>query len=790
MHLIVVETYAGLLECTASDEEGRAAAEGLGLPLAEIAAELDASITVLDWDEWVEYEAMAGSFQQWMPFPATRFLHAPGAPRRSRGADPRIRRRSVPAVDPDTGRPLAEGLSPRTHGLLANSDPLFLLSYSLDRFLQQLYPTDPFDAVVVPVLGGLGYVAQLGLATGTSSLREVSFAAVATGSSRARHEANGEGLWTRPAVTRRQMEDLSLALAGQAFHFGPLGEELALRGRLPEMPPPVEAPRAVAPDLLGRIGAAAEASYPGPANCVFRDALEPAAGALLVLDATATLYRSGRNPRAAIHCCGPDMVFAPMRPRSFRDYWSSRGFVRELEAGGAWSWEPPGTSEPPVVRLAPAPWGHLPEFWSDLAAGAGALLSPAAAEGLAPGVPLPAACLLGRLTPDALADRLDDLMHSSPEQRDAARRELCTAVVRAHSADRHGQRLQAVCQALRALAARTVRGPGIGAVSVQLLDRTRSLRELACAAPVPVAAQPPPGVRPGSLSVVVVCYELGALLAETVYSVWTSTRVPDEVLIVDDGSADEPTRQTIARLQRESAQGRGPLAVLRQGNCGLAAARNAGLAAASGEFISFIDGDDLIGPRFYALALDLLRREPQLGGVAAWAELFGAGVPPGFWNAPQPELPLLLVENTVFVPCLVRAALLRELGGYDAGQRYNYEDWELSVRMLASGWPIVTLPQYLQQYRVRSDSLLRTMTEVQNQVMRERLLARHGPVVARFALETAMLVEYELMRRIHRPAAGDLATRLPAALLARGRGPWLALRGAWQSWRKAGRSAP
>jgi hypothetical protein len=771
MHLIVVEAYAGLLDCAGGDAGGQAA-EGLGLPLPEIAAQLATPITVLDWDEWLDYEATSGSFQQWVQFPATRLRYAPGAPRRSSSTDAQVRRRSIPAADPDTGRPLSEGLSPRTHGLLANSDPYFLLSYCLHRYLQQLHQTDPFAVVVLPVFGGLGYVAQLAQATGVDSLRGVAFATVMSGSSLVRQEANGEGLWTRPAVTRRQMEDLSLALAGQVFHFGPLGAGIVQRGRLPEAPASVEAPRAVSPELLARISAAAGISLPGPTTLVFRDPLEVATGALLALDAAAIRLRDDRQPVATIHCCGPDAVFAPMRPRSFRDYWSRRGFVRELEAAGGWSWEPPVPARPPPLRLAPALAGHLPDFWSDLAAGSGLLLSP--------GVPLPAACLLESLTPEGLATRLDELVQSTPEQRDATRRDLCTAVVRAHSPEHRGPRLQAVCQALRALAASGGHGPALGAASVLLLDRTRPLRELATTIVRPVAPPQPPGVRPGSLSAVVVCYEMGEWLAQTVHSVWSATRVPDEVLVVDDGSADESTRQVLARLQQESAQGRGPLTLLRQSNRGLAAARNAGLAAASGEFISFLDGDDLIEPRFYGLALDLLQSEPRLGGVAAWAELFGSDVPHGFWNAPQPELPLLLVENTVFVPCLMRTALLRELGGYDSGQRFNYEDWELSIRMLASGWPIVTLPLYLQQYRVRGDSLLRTMTEVQNQMMRERLLARHRRLVDRFAVETAMLVEYELMRRLHRPVAQ----------VARQRGPWRTLRAAWRSWRGDGGSEP
>jgi hypothetical protein len=100
------------------------------------------------------------------------------------------------------------------------------------------------------------------------------------------------------------------------------------------------------------------------------------------------------------------------------------------------------------------------------------------------------------------------------------------------------------------------------------------------------------------------------------------------------------------------------------------------------------------------------------------------------------------------------------IGGYDAEQRYNYEDWELSIRLLATGNPIITIPSYLQRYRVRPTSLLRTMTDAQNQGMRERLLDKHRPVVERFAVETAMLLESRLMKFVYRRAGPASASRL------------------------------
>jgi hypothetical protein len=126
----------------------------------------------------------------------------------------------------------------------------------------------------------------------------------------------------------------------------------------------------------------------------------------------------------------------------------------------------------------------------------------------------------------------------------------------------------------------------------------------------------------------------------------------------------------------------------------------------------------------------------------------------------------------VIVPCLMRTGLLRELGGYDVSLRYNYEDWELAIRLLAAGHPIVTIPRYLQRYRMRPESLYRTMSEVQNQDLRERMLERHRELTARFALEVALQLEHRLMQRIH--AVGSRPVRVAAREFARSAQDWLA----------------
>jgi hypothetical protein len=740
-HLVVVEAYDGLLECLSHDPRERAVMAGLGLPLAELAERLECRITVLHWQEWLEYERQPGTFPQWMPFPCTRPVDISG-PDLARPDNGSLHVRRVPIAihDPATGRPFNEGLSPCAHGLLANSDPLFMAAYVLNQQLEALHRNDPISAIVLPMWGGSGYVAQMSRATGVG-LDDVPVAVVVTDTSKCRHAANGEGLWTRPAITRRQMEDLSLALADLVICYGPRGEHLARSGN--PASPIVTAPRNVDSAVLDAIQAVG-ANVPRKAMQFFMDEpLEPASGTMAMLDAVNVLRYRDVALDAPVICAGPAMRFAPMKPRDFQGYWSSRGWVRELVAEDRWEWRqdrPAIGKEQLPVRVYPSLFEHLPDIWSELGRGGFVVLSPAAAEGLAPGRALPAEVLLsGEPTAELLADHMARLQQLGPEAIERVRAALCATVSRAHRGVDRSQLLDETATALSDLMAGTVRRPPLDAAAQLLLDRRKPLAGIE-----PVAARRDDGES--SLTVVVVCYEMGTLLTETVESVWRSQRLPDELILVDDGSHGAETLAVIEDLEARARERGLPLQLLRQNNRGLAHARNAGLAVAKGRYISFLDGDDLIAPEFYGLALDILRTNPGLGGVAAWAVLFGEGVPDGFWNAPQPELPLLLVENTVFVPCMMPTALLRDLGGYDAGQRYNYEDWEIGVRLLASGWPIITIPRYLQWYRVRQDSLFRTMSDVQNQVMRELLLTNHRETVARFAPEVAMQIEHQLMK--------------------------------------------
>ena len=750
-HIVVVEAYEGFIEFLSDEFDDWKSSQGLGLPLDEIAEILDCRITVFSWDDWHRYELSYGSPFTWVTKPVTRPVSPPAfRERESAFNSPRLRRVPIRAWDPVFGRPFSEtGLSRNSHGLIANNDLMFFVSFCLKEHLNVFQRKDPFQAVILPMWGGLGYLSQLTRATGAKPSLDVPFVVVATGTSAERYASNQEGCWTHESTIRRQMEDVSLALADAVIVFGPLGASIAAKGRLIDSLPPIIAPRRIDDAVLDKILEVAERKSEPTAHAAFflNEPQQPASGVLAALEAAALLGKMGISLRHPVISSGPPMIFAPMNPRDFQNYWSSRGFVREIVERHQWRWERniPTFDGVLPVRLFPSLFEHLPNVWTELARGSLVILSPAAAEGLAPGQTLPKEIMLNEPSSQKIAEAIRFLASCDAPKLEVIRRDLCTSVVAAHRNGKQQDRLAQITLFLDRIFQIPPKPQDLSRVAILFLDRCRSLSEFSSVRQVSTAVtQDSKMMR--NLSVVVTCYEMGSLILEAVKSVWSSERMPDEVLLVDDGSCDEKTLQSIEALKQIAVSQYLPLRVIHQSNTGLSGARNAGLAAASCDFISFLDGDDVIDQRFYGLALRLLKKYSGLGGVAAWALCFNEKGITGFWNAPQPELPASFIENRVIVPCLMETKFLRDLGGYDTSLWYNYEDWELSIRILVSGRPIIVIPAYLMKYRERAESLYRSMTEVQNLVMRERFFSLHRETASTFGVEIAMQLEDRLMR--------------------------------------------
>ncbi len=110
-----------------------------------------------------------------------------------------------------------------------------------------------------------------------------------------------------------------------------------------------------------------------------------------------------------------------------------------------------------------------------------------------------------------------------------------------------------------------------------------------------------------SVSVIIPTYNRAELVQRAITSVLGQTHLPDEVIVIDDGSTDH-TPEVLAQYGET-------LRVIRQANAGRSAARNAGLQAASGDLVAMLDSDDYLPPDSIACRVEAFERDPELGVV-------------------------------------------------------------------------------------------------------------------------------------------------------------------------------
>ena len=120
-------------------------------------------------------------------------------------------------------------------------------------------------------------------------------------------------------------------------------------------------------------------------------------------------------------------------------------------------------------------------------------------------------------------------------------------------------------------------------------------------------------MQPGLVSVIVPVHNRPSLVREAVASVLAQTHRPLEILLVDDGSTDE-TPSVLAAVAAEHPE----IRVLRQANAGPGAARELGRVHASGEFIQYLDSDDLLLPGKLERQVAGLRAHPECGVSYGW----------------------------------------------------------------------------------------------------------------------------------------------------------------------------
>lgn len=190
------------------------------------------------------------------------------------------------------------------------------------------------------------------------------------------------------------------------------------------------------------------------------------------------------------------------------------------------------------------------------------------------------------------------------------------------------------------------------------------------------------------VSVVVASHNGERFVAAALESVYAQDYEPFEVVFVDDGSEDG----TAAIAQTF------PVRYLHQQNQGLSSARNAGIAVAHGDFVTFFDDDDLMPPSRLTVQARFLAENSDVGCVLGRQEW----IDPPPWLSRDPVFGDLGGVN--LAAAMIRRRDLDLVGGFDPSFTYA-EDRDLLVRLREQGVAIRVLPEIVLIRRYHGDNM-------------------------------------------------------------------------------------
>jgi GT2 family glycosyltransferase len=267
---------------------------------------------------------------------------------------------------------------------------------------------------------------------------------------------------------------------------------------------------------------------------------------------------------------------------------------------------------------------------------------------------------------------------------------------------------------------------------------------------VALAAELPPAIGAGEaaepfVSLIVPVYDTAPrYLDELLASVRAQEGVAAELILSDDGSSRAETR---AWLERHAAEP-GIAVLTADANRGIAAATNAGLAAARGIWVGFLDHDDALAPFALKVAARALQGRPETQFAYTDEAIADGGLRvTGFFAKPAYDPVLLSGVNYINHLSLYRRERLQSLGGLKDGFQGS-QDYELLLRYLAALRPeeVLHLPYPAYLWRRDGASYSASFLDVATASARRALAGRYGAPGSPAPVEPALLPDLHRVR--------------------------------------------
>ncbi|WP_319423430.1 glycosyltransferase family 2 protein [Pleurocapsa sp. FMAR1] len=205
------------------------------------------------------------------------------------------------------------------------------------------------------------------------------------------------------------------------------------------------------------------------------------------------------------------------------------------------------------------------------------------------------------------------------------------------------------------------------------------------------------------VTIVIPAYNSLSYLPATLESVFQQTFTDFEVIVVNDGSTDE-TEKYVSSLNDPR------LKLINQTNQGLSGARNTGITNAQGEYIAFLDADDLWKPTKLAKQVRCLEERSEVGLVYTWTALADQNCKPTgrlIVSDAEGDVSEQLLTELNFIGCgstpLIRQECFEMVGLFDV-ELAATEDWDMWLR-IATSYHFAVIKEPLVFYRANPTSL-------------------------------------------------------------------------------------
>lgn len=231
------------------------------------------------------------------------------------------------------------------------------------------------------------------------------------------------------------------------------------------------------------------------------------------------------------------------------------------------------------------------------------------------------------------------------------------------------------------------------------------------------------------VSVLMPVYNGEKYIKQAIDSILAQSFSDFELLVIDDGSTDR-SAEIVSSYRDERIR-----YVANATNLGLAGARNRAIEAARGEYLAWLDCDDISLPRRLEKQVRILDSDPRIGVCGTWVETID-GIKANVWRYPT-DSQFLRARMLFDDPFATSSIMMRAVCVRDQELRFNLnhppaEDYELWERV-SRDWALTNIPEVLTQYRIHG---LQTSV-IKAQKLRESVWSIQNCLLAKLGIEAS-----------------------------------------------------